>query len=312
MDWVTVIGLALFLYTFARGVRWVMVPLLECTSVHGIVQEKLFKYGSAKPFQFLRSEGDVDLSIIVPAFNEAERILSMLDETCTYLSRRSESDPSFTHEIVVVDDGSTDLTAKVVLQYATKLKEGDLVVMKLERNVGKGGAVQRGVLHCRGKRILMADADAATNIEDLSHLESALDSIERHGMGIVVGSRAHLQEKALVQRKWYRNLLMLAFHQFVSVLATDQVKDTQCGFKLFSRKSALLSFVNLHISRWAFDVEILYIAKLLEMPVAEVPVRWTEIPGSKLSIIEASLQMARDLIIIRLCYLTGWWKLKKS
>jgi dolichyl-phosphate beta-glucosyltransferase len=115
-----------------------------------------------------------------------------------------------------------------------------------------------------------------------------------------------------VQRAWYRNILMHGFHFAVSTLCVRDIRDTQCGFKLFSRQSALLLFPLQHLRRWCFDVELLFLAQRLRLPVREVAVNWEEVPGSKLQLLESSLLMARDLCIIRACYATGIWTMDKD
>lgn len=106
---------------------------------------------------------------------------------------------------------------------------------------------------------------------------------------------------------------MHGFHAFVIALAGGHgVRDTQCGFKLFTRASALRLFTSQHIDQWAFDVELLYLATKLNMPIVEVAVNWTEIPGSKLDIVSSSVQMARDILLIRFCYTLGIWKPRVS
>jgi dolichyl-phosphate beta-glucosyltransferase len=139
----------------------------------------------------------VDLSIIAPAFNEESRLPRMLEETFDYLQRRKSKNDLFSFEVIVVDDGSTDRTTLVARELAKIYGESNLQVLSLKKNVGKGGAVQRGMLRARGKLLLMADSDAATRIDDLDFLEEKMKEIERNGCGIVVGSRAHLEDRAV-------------------------------------------------------------------------------------------------------------------
>jgi len=175
--------------------------------------------------------------------------------------------------------------------------------------MGKGGAVREGMLNAYGRYMLMMDADGATRISDVEKLEKKMLEIEDSGLGITIGSRAHLVEKAKAERKWYRNITMHGFHLLVYVLCVRGIKDTQCGFKLFTRKSAQAIFSNLHIMRWGFDVEALFVAKCLNIPMVEIAVNWTEIPGSKLNVLIASIQMIRELIMIRVYYSLGLWKI---
>jgi len=264
------------------------------------------------PFAPISTPPSVYISLIVPAFNEKERLPLMLDDTLAYLKNRKKNNASFTFEILVVDDGSRDDTSDVVLKYAKRESVEVVRLLKLQKNRGKGGAVKRGMLTARGGYLLMVDADGATDIADMQRLEDSIRNIERDGYAVAVGSRAHLVDSDVVtKRSLFRNILMYGFHVLVQVLGVRGIKDTQCGFKLFTRKAAFALFYNLHIERWAFDVELLYRAKHLKIPMAEVPVNWREIPGSKLAPIDASIQMARDLTRIRFAYIFGIWKASK-
>eukprot|EP00761_Pharyngomonas_kirbyi_P011891 gb/GECH01011917.1/.p1 GENE.gb/GECH01011917.1/~~gb/GECH01011917.1/.p1 ORF type:complete len:327 (+),score=55.08 gb/GECH01011917.1/:1-981(+) len=254
------------------------------------------------------------LSLIIPAFNEEERLPVMLDETLAYLQERQKHDPDFTFELIIVDDGSSDATQTVGKEYISKYGSDTIRVLPLNENYGKGFAVKQGMLRGRGEYMLMVDADGATEFHSaLPRLEREIQrtSIRSRGgsqLGIVVGSRAHLMEEAVAQRKWYRNILMYGFHFSVSLLSRIRsISDTQCGFKLFTRDSARLVFHNLHINRWCFDVEILYIAQQTGVPVSEVAVNWTEVAGSKLNLVSASLDMFKSLLVMRVMYMAGTW-----
>jgi dolichyl-phosphate beta-glucosyltransferase len=163
------------------------------------------------------------------------------------------------------------------------------------------------MMSARGKLLLMADADGATLFRDVERLLSAV-LLPR---GIAVGSRAHVVNEAVARRSALRNMLMWGFHLVVRLVGVAGVRDTQCGFKLFSREAARTIFPSLHVERWAFDVEMLWIAQGHELPVAEVPVNWQEIDGSKLDPFWASIEMMNDMIRIKLAYLLGFWRLWK-
>jgi len=259
-----------------------------------------------KNFSSLLSPPSVTLSCIIPSYNEEERLPIMLDETLEYLENRAKQETGFTYELVVVDDGSRDRTSEVALRYSKQYSVDKIRVLTLQKNRGKGGAVKRGMMVSRGKYLLMVDADGATRFSDLARVEKGLKDIEKKDLGVVVGSRAHLEQQAVAKRSPFRNVLMYGFHILVSILGVRGVKDTQCGFKLFTRQTARLLFTNLHIERWAFDVELLYVAQSLQIPIAEVAVNWTEIPGSKLTPLAASVQMAKDLFRIRCGYMFFW------
>eukprot|EP01117_Protostelium_nocturnum_P020219 TRINITY_DN89_c0_g1_i1.p1 TRINITY_DN89_c0_g1~~TRINITY_DN89_c0_g1_i1.p1 ORF type:complete len:324 (+),score=75.24 TRINITY_DN89_c0_g1_i1:170-1141(+) len=249
------------------------------------------------------------LSVVVPAFNEQDRLSIMLDETIEHLSARKDKDSSFSFEIIVVDDGSKDNTSNLSLQYAKTFGSDIIRVLTLSRNRGKGGALRRGFICARGDLILMADADGATKFSDYDRLESELKKITKNGHGATLGSRAHLQQEAVAKRSIFRNVLMWGFHLLINVVAIRGIKDTQCGFKLFTRKTAKALFPHLHVERWAFDIELILLAQRSNIPLSEVAVNWTEIPGSKLSPAEAAIQMFRDVLRIRVGYLFGFWKI---
>ncbi|XP_006814586.1 dolichyl-phosphate beta-glucosyltransferase-like [Saccoglossus kowalevskii] len=280
--------------------------------------EKYFKDpnrgGSKKEFPSIQDKATKNLSVIVPSYNEEERLPTMLDETLAFLEERLKKESSLTFEIIVVDDGSRDKTSKVALDYSKKYGIDKVRVLTLAKNRGKGGAVRLGVLSARGEYILFADADGATNFPDIVKLESAIKQINnKHNMKIVCGSRAHLQEEAVAKRSVFRTILMYGFHFAVMILCQVKgVKDTQCGFKLFSREAAFRTFYNLHVERWAFDVELLYIAEQLGISPVEVAVNWTEIDGSKMIPVWSWIQMGKDLLLIRLRYLIGVWKIDRT
>ncbi|VDK31815.1 unnamed protein product [Taenia asiatica] len=253
---------------------------------------------------------EVELSVIVPAYNEAQRLPIMMEEALSYLTSRTVSQPKFSFEIIIVDDGS------VAISYSEKYTSNVVRVLKLARNRGKGAAVRTGMLSARGKFLLFADADGATRFRDIEKLEKQMAFMIASKwdgrMAVICGSRAHLQAEATAKRNPLRNLLMYGFHFAVWLLCVRGVRDTQCGFKLFSRRVARLLFMNQHVERWAFDVDLLYLARHLSVEICEVPVTWHEVDGSKITPIFSWVQMAKDLLLIRLRYGLGAWKIEQS
>ncbi|KAI5641105.1 glycosyl transferase family 2 domain-containing protein [Phthorimaea operculella] len=272
-------------------------------------------------FPSIKDNYEVNLSVVVPAYNEEERLPPMLDEALEFLENRQKSNPSFKYEVIIVSDGSKDKTVKVAETYVEKYDSDKVRCLNLIMNRGKGGAVRLGVQSSRGATILFADADGASKFEDLTKLEAALQDITMRDpvnepelvsscMAIVIGSRAHLEEESLATRSIFRNILMYGFHFLVWLFTVRGIRDTQCGFKLFTRKAADTCFSSLHVNRWAFDVELLYIAQTLDIPIAEIPVRWTEIDGSKVTPVLSWIQMGVDLGLIWLKYTIGAWKIR--
>ena len=228
-----------------------------------------------------------------------------IDEMVEYLKRKEETaDGAFTWEIIIVDDGSKDATAVIAVTEYTLVYGADRVrLLKCFKNGGKGAAVRKGVMRARGALVLMADADGATRFSDFGALSEAIASLSPP-LAFAIGSRAHLFKDGKGKRSGLRRLLSWGFHSVVGVLlGVSDIEDTQCGFKLWTRLAAKGLFDVLHIERWAFDVELVYLAARKGVKMIEVPVEWKEIAGSKLDPTSASLQMARDLIVVRLAYL---------
>lgn len=313
--------LTLLLYALASFpvvylLYWLVTPLVE-SRYHTHALSYAHQYvdprnaGRLGVFPSIFAKAECYVSFIIPCYNEEARLRVATDELLRYATERSRRSADFTWEVIFVDDGSRDRTAEIGLSYSNTYGTDRVRVLSLQQNQGKGGAVQQGMLHARGQYLLMVDADGATDVRDFEKLERRLHEIERDGVGIVVGSRAHLADEAAAKRKWYRNILMHGFHALVSLLCVRGIRDTQCGFKLFTRAAARAVFVNQRLRRWSFDVELLFIARTLNMCVSEVSVTWTEIAGSKLDVLTASLMMARDLVLIRGAYATRFWTVQQ-
>lgn len=169
----------------------------------------------------------------------------------------------------------------------------------------------QGMLSARGYRLLFADADGATKFADFEKLETEMRKLmppdEWENPAIVIGSRAHLEKDAIASRSLFRTILMHGFHFLVWLFAVRGIKDTQCGFKLLTRSAAQHLFNLLHVERWAFDVELLFLAQSLKIPIEEVCVNWTEIEGSKITPVWTWLQMGCDLFLIWFRYAIGAW-----
>ncbi|SCU99023.1 LAFA_0G21506g1_1 [Lachancea sp. 'fantastica'] len=248
----------------------------------------------------------IELSVLVPSYNEVGRILVMLTDAIEFLQKKIENK----WEILIVDDGSRDGTSEYCLKLAHetfKLKPGQLRVIKLAKNRGKGGAVRHGMLHIRGKFGLFADADGASKFSDCEKLLSATQKLDESGKAVVaIGSRAHMvNTDAVVKRSFIRNFLMYGLHTLVFVFGIRSIKDTQCGFKLFNRPAIVQIFPYLHTEGWIFDVEILILALKKQIPIKEVAISWHEVGGSKMELARDSINMAKDLITIRLAYIMG-------
>jgi dolichyl-phosphate beta-glucosyltransferase len=230
---------------------------------------------------------DTRLSIVIPAYNEALRIGKTLDSICDYMKGCG-----YSYEIIVVDDGSNDDTAMVVRKAA---ENPAIILLQNGKNRGKGYSVKQGVLSSGGRFVLMSDADLSTPIEEIGKLYKELEG----GCDIAIGSRAVSGSTILKKQPWYRQLMGMTFNSFIRALAVIEIRDTQCGFKLFTEDAARRVFALQRIERFAFDVEALYLAKKMGFGIKEVPVVWVNSPDSKVGILRDSLRMMRDLLKIR-------------
>ncbi len=230
------------------------------------------------------------LSIVIPAYNEEDRLPSTLRHTLGFL-QSSQLD----HEIIVVDDGSDDGTADMVAEMARASKS--LRLIRLAQNGGKGFAVRSGFINAHGERILFMDADAATALDEVGHLN---DVMTETGADIVIGSRAHLPgSHTTVKAKWFRHIAGRMFHQFVRFYGVSGIVDTQCGFKLFTREAAFAIASRMRMRGYSFDVEMLLIGRELGYDIREVSVNWTHQPGSKVAVVADGMRMVADLVRVR-------------
>ncbi|KUJ14414.1 uncharacterized protein LY89DRAFT_650222 [Mollisia scopiformis] len=282
---------------------------------------------------------EVEMSVVIPAYNEEERLEIMLEEAIAFLDAEYGREPVPSskiggkangsakssggegrgmggYEILIVNDGSRDRTIDVALRVSQKHGLHDILrVCTLKQNRGKGGAVTHGFRHVRGAYAVFADADGASRFEDLRKLvEGCKEVADKSGRGISVGSRAHLVgSEAVVKRSALRNTLMHSFHLLLRLLtppATSRIRDTQCGFKLFSRASLPHIVPYMHAEGWIFDVEMLMLAESAPagIMVAEIPIGWKEISGSKLNVMWDSLGMAWGLAVLRASWMVGVYK----
>lgn len=233
----------------------------------------------------------VDISIIVPAYNEERRLPPTMIDIIDFFNRQG-----CRYEVVVVDDGSSDNTAEVVRKFERVRAEVRLI--QLPKNHGKGHAVRLGVLNSHGKRVLFADADGATPIQEVERLQAALNA----GSDIAIGSRAKASTETRVATSIHRKLLGRAFNRCVNAILLPSIADTQCGFKMFSRKAALFLFRRQTSDRFSFDVELLFLAHKAGLKIAEVPINWTNVPGSKVNLVLDAILMFRDVFRFRVLH----------
>lgn len=227
----------------------------------------------------------MDLSFIIPAYNEAERIGTSLEKGLAYF----EGQP-YEWEIIVVDDGSRDRTAEVVESYADR----GIRLLRQPRNMGKGAAVRRGMLESSGKQRIFSDADFSTPVEET---ERALEHLKEYD--VAIGSRAIDRSYVKVHQPWYREMMGNIFNLFVQTLAVSGIKDTQCGFKGFRGEVADEVFRRTKIDGFSFDVEALYIARKCGYSIKEFPVQWFNDERSTLNPVTDAIRMFQELLKIR-------------
>jgi dolichyl-phosphate beta-glucosyltransferase len=217
---------------------------------------------------------DLRWSVVVPAFNEAHRLPRYLVEILAYFDGRNDD-----YEVLIADDGSTDGTVDAVAAVAAG--HPAVRTLRQDRNEGKGAAVRRGMLAARGDYRLFADADGATPIGEIKRLEAALAD----GADVALGSRARPDPSVSVVARPHRVAAGRLFSWLVRRLVIPGVLDSQCGFKAFTAAAARDLFGRLSTTGFAFDVELLLLARAAGYRVAEVPVNWSDQPGSKVRVL---------------------------
>jgi len=237
-----------------------------------------------------------ELSLVVPAFNEAQRIQATLRAMAEFLDSHFERS-----ELIVVDDGSADLTAQVVRAVAAELPVS-VRVIRYPENRGKGFALKAGFANARGERILFSDADLSTPIEEAIRLLAALDQSP-----IAVGSRKMPGARVEVHQPWLREMMGKVFTWLVRVLVAD-VSDATCGFKAFRGDVGRDLFSRVRIDDWSFDAELLYLARFRGHRIQEIPVRWRHEAGTKVDLRRDVWRSLIGLASIRVNALRGIYR----
>lgn len=236
----------------------------------------------------------MDLSIVIPVYNEESRLTRALDDVLGWLKGRKES-----WEIVIVDDGSQDKTGDVVRAWM----EGEprIRFTRLPVNMGKGEAVRVGMLQAQGRIRLFRDSDLSTRQAELDRF---LPYFEK-GADVVIGSRRVPGATTELPQALPRRLLGMGFTRLCRLLILDEVYDYTCGFKCFSARASLAVFPKQRVQRWAFDAEILYLAKKAGFAIHQIPVTWRDEPGSKVRLSSDVFRSFLDMVRVRVNDLRG-------
>jgi len=236
------------------------------------------------------------LSVVIPAYNEEKRLPPTLKEVVEYLKKQN-----FSWEVLVVNDGSSDNTAKVVAEFAQSHPNVRLIDNKT--NQGKGAVVKQGMLEAKGEWRLFMDADNSTPISEVEELWPFIKDYE-----VIIGSRYVQGSKITEKQPFIRRFISRAGNILIQLLILPGIQDTQCGFKMFSQKATETVFPKQRFMRWSFDMEILAIAKRAGFKIKEVPVVWRNAPQSKLKAVKAALRTLKDLLLIKWNLLTGKYR----
>jgi dolichyl-phosphate beta-glucosyltransferase len=236
----------------------------------------------------VEAEASPELSIVIPCFNEEQRLPRTIELIEQYLARLGTP-----YELILVDDGSIDGTRQIMDAAAERNRSVRLEA--LPQNRGKGRALAEGVAAARGVEVLVTDADLSTPIEEIDKLRAEL----RNGAGVAIGSRALEGSRVEVSQPAYRVLMGKAFNLLVQAVLLPGIWDTQCGFKLFRADVAHEVFAGLTTDGFGYDPEVLYRAKKRGVRIAEVPVVWRNSAPTKVSPIKSSIDMFKHVVRIR-------------
>ena len=224
----------------------------------------------------------------MPAYNEGERIGRGIEQVMQYAQQRN-----LCSELIVVDDGSGDDTAQIAQQAAARRVA--VRVLRNTTNRGKGYSVKRGLLEARGRYAGFIDVDMSTPVWEVDKVLSALEG----GAQVAIGSRAIAGATIDQHQPWWREQAGKLFGLFTRLVLLPGIADSQCGFKFFTQEAAREIFSHQKLPGWAFDAEVLYIARQLGYSIAQVPVRWADDPRTKVKMIGDGVRMALDVLRIR-------------
>lgn len=236
------------------------------------------------------------ISIVIPSYNESKKIASTLTKIVSYMNSKK-----LCYEIIVVDDGSTDNSNEIVKELSEK--NNKIKPIRNQKNKGKGYSVRKGVLNSKYDLILFTDADLSTPITELDNLMVFLDNYD-----MIIGSRNLKGSKIKIKQPFYRRIPGKIFPLLVNLIMFQDIRDTQCGFKLFKRKAAIEIFNRQKLNGFSFDVEVLYLAKELKLKIKEAPIVWMNDINSKINPIRDPYKMFKELLRIKFNVIMGKYK----
>ncbi len=231
----------------------------------------------------------IDISIIIPAYNEAKRLPPFLSRVLAFCKNSRKK-----YEIIIVDDGSTDGTCEIAASF--KPQFADLVIIRIPNNSGKGHAVKTGFLSARGYVAVFLDADGSVEPDEI---EKNLHYLNEGGYDIFTGSRELKGESQVLDVRWYRKIPGTVFNFFVRTFLFKDIRDTQCGFKMFRKEVIKPVFSRSRLRGFSFDFEILFIAHKMGYRIKEGPVSWKHIHESKVNMLTDPVKMLIDILRVR-------------
>ena len=234
-------------------------------------------------------------TIVIPAYNESQRIPETLEKVLAYVAEQN-----WDCEVLIVDDGSRDNTPDIIREFMTR--HANLRLLQNPGNKGKGYSVRHGMLAGKGDILLLSDADLSAPIYEAKKL---FNSIEQGGAQIAIGSRWKDARTQTQRQPLYRQITGRIFNFLLRSILGLRVKDSQCGFKAFTREAAQNIFPHQKIERWGFDAELLFLGMKLHYKIAEIPVEWKNDLRSKISPIRDGFSIVWDMVRIRWYSLSG-------
>jgi dolichyl-phosphate beta-glucosyltransferase len=236
-------------------------------------------------------------SIVIPAYNESERIVTTLDKVLAYIDQQR-----WDCEVLVVNDGSRDNTAEIITGYAQRHSAVRLI--QNPGNRGKGYSVRNGMLHARGRIMLFSDADLSSPIYEAPKLFNTIEA----GADVAIGSRWVNADLQTERQSIFRQLIGRTFNLLLRVILGLKFKDTQCGFKAFSRRATDQIFPRQQVERWGFDPELLFLARKFGLKTVEVPVEWAHDERSKINPVVDGMKMFLEVLKVRWNDVTGKYR----